>query len=119
MGEIRGIIFDYDGALADSVKAHNVARILAFKELGYGNVDPRLHDEAHRHGTHPPEIIGWVLKQAKIIPPTTDVLTDTLVQNIVGLKKDIFRRESADGLDANPGAVEFVNKAYDTYGKER
>jgi beta-phosphoglucomutase len=118
MPKIEAFVIDFDGVLANSIKAHTAARIEAFEQLDY-DVSQQLHDEAHRHGSHPSEIIGWILKQAKIVSPKADVLTDETVQRVVDLKKEIFSREAAEGLDAIPGSVEFARKAVKKYGPTR
>jgi HAD superfamily hydrolase (TIGR01509 family) len=119
MLKIEAFAFDFDGVLADSLKAHTDARLEAFRQLGHEDVSQQIHDEGHKHGSHPPEIIGWILKEAKIVPSSANVLKDKKVQEVVSLKKEIFKQEAAEGLDAIPGSVEFVTKATKLYGPKR
>src|SRR4051794_12191761 len=96
---IQGIVFDFDGVLGDTVGTHNAARIQAFKDCDF-DVSPDLHEQAHRHGSHPPEIIGWVLKQAGFVSPDADVMTDPVVQKVVGRKEELYKLQAATGLNA-------------------
>lgn len=118
MRKIEAFVLDFDGVLADSIKAHTEARLEAFRHFGY-DLSPRLHDEAHHHGSHPSEIIGWILKQAKVVRPNANVLKNKTVQKVVNLKNEIFLEGAAKGLDAIPGSLEFVTKATRQYGPNR
>lgn len=113
------LVLDFDGVIADSVKAHTSARLKAFQELGYADVDPLIHTEAHRHGSHPTEIIGWILSQAGVIEPDVDVNTDAIVKKVVSLKSQIYFEIAARGLDPIPGAVDFIRWATVAFGASR
>lgn len=118
MPAYEGVVFDFDGVLADSIGAHTDARLQAFAERGH-SVDMSLHDEAHMHGTHPAEIIGWVLATAGIIPSGDNYATDPETLKMVQLKTDIYREVTRHGLDPVPGALQTVHAAYDAFGAER
>ncbi len=113
----QGLILDFDGTLADTVGTHTTARLEAFDQLGY-QVDMAIHEEGHRHGSHPSEIIGWILKQAGFVAQDADVLLDPVVQEVVALKGEIYKGHAANGLDAIDGSPEFVNWAVKQYGPE-
>ncbi len=116
MKDIEVLVFDYDGILADSVAAHTEARMQAFADSDFGDIDLSVHAEAHRHGSTPPEIIGWILKHESIVPVDADVFTDKTVRSVVDRKNKIFFANSSAGLDAIPGSIEFVHKAVGKYG---
>ncbi len=113
------LVLDFDGIIADSVKAHTSARLKAFQELGYADIDPLIHVEAHRHGSHPTEIIGWILSQAGVIAPQADINTDATVKKVVSLKSQIYFELAAQGLDPIPGAIDFIHWATAMFGVSR
>lgn len=106
----EAIIFDFDGVLADTVQAHTSARIQAFEDLGY-DVEPTLHTLAHRHGSHPPEIIGWILQQAGLVKQGADIMTNEIVKNVVRRKSEIYFKEATAGLNIVKGVLDFIEWA--------
>lgn len=118
MADFDAIIFDFDGVLADSIKVHGQVRRQVLNELGY-HISPDVHNQAHVHGTHTPDIIGWTLKRAGIIDESADVLTNPVVQQVVALKDQRYYEQAAMGIDAVPGAIDFVKRATARYGVER
>lgn len=120
MPKIEAFVLDFDGVLADSNEAHTVARLEAFRRLGYSaTVNPALHDEAHKQGSHAHEIIGWILIQAGIVAVNADVTTDETVEKVVATKNAIYREETAAGLEAIPRSLDFVRMASSKYGPEK
>jgi beta-phosphoglucomutase-like phosphatase (HAD superfamily) len=113
--EIQGVALDFDGVLANTVAAHTAARRDALTQLDY-EVDEGIQIEAHRHGSHPEEIIGWVLQQIGVMPPDADVLQDPLVAEVVSLKSSLYFAHAARGLEAIPGSVDYVRRAFEAYG---
>jgi beta-phosphoglucomutase-like phosphatase (HAD superfamily) len=115
--------FDFDGTLADTVATHNQARLEAFqemaKETGDGRfliISPELQAEAHRHGSNPNTIIGWVLQQTGI----AQEISDDIVTQAVNRKREQYHKLCAVGLQAINGSVEFLkmldeHKAGSTY----
>lgn len=107
----KAVTFDFDGTLADSRATHDKARLLAFQDLAAQtddarliNIPKRLYDEAHRHGSNPTAIIGWLLEAAGIVSSQTD----PLIAHLVDLKQLKYVELCQKGLQAIPLAVETV-----------
>jgi HAD superfamily hydrolase (TIGR01509 family) len=100
---INALALDFDGTIADTMAAHTESRVLAFKEHGI-DAPVQLHEEAHHHGTTPNHIIGWMLMQLGL----ADAITDTIVEDVVRTKKQIYTKVAQSGLPAIPGAIEFI-----------
>lgn len=114
--QFDGVAFDFDGTLADTYATHSHARALAFEEHGLGHITPEQHALGHTYGNTTFTIIGGVLKAAGVIEPATDPLTDPLVQSLVTAKNKKFKELSAEGLDAQSGAVECFREFASMYG---
>jgi len=112
---IPGLVLDFDGVLANTVGTHTEARMEAFSSLGF-DVSSDTHEEAHRHGSHPEQIIGWILKQAGIIDHDADIYTDPVLKRVVDEKKRLYKDHASNGLNAVPGAPQFVEWAAQEYG---
>lgn len=124
IADTRGIALDFHGVLAD-IDLHTQARIEAFGQLAietgderYRNIDPAVHAKAHFYGAKTAEIIRWVLIEAGIMLSEVDPATDPTIQRVTVLKKEIYRSSMAQGLDAQPGAVDFVLWAAKAFGPE-
>jgi beta-phosphoglucomutase-like phosphatase (HAD superfamily) len=103
--------FDFDGTLADTVATHTQARLKAFKIMAaetsderFLTISPELQEEAHRHGSNPNSIIGWVLQQVGVVQE----IDDDLVARTVEHKREQYHRLCATGLEAIDGSVEFL-----------
>lgn len=118
MNRIKALAIDFDGVLADTIQTHTAARVDAFQQLSY-DVDPALHNEAHQHGAHSSEIIGWILKSAGIVSGESDAYEDQVVHRVVELKKEIYFEQAAKGLNATIGSLSFVAWATEKYGADK
>lgn len=118
MARFEALAIDFDGVLADTIAAHPKARLSAFEVLGLEATNA-THAEAHRHGSHPPAIIGWILQQTGVIKPEADVLTDTAVQAVVAKKNQIYHEIAANGLQPVAGALDFIREASVLYPPDR
>lgn len=110
------VAFDFDGTLADTVKVHTSARREAYAQMAqekkdsrYADIPDAVHDAAHLYGSHPDEINAWIMKQAGIIGEFD--VDDVAVQELCELKQSIYHTKLKDGLDEQPGAVDFVRRA--------
>lgn len=108
--------FDFDGTLADTVATHTLARLEAFKDMAketsdgrFLTISPELQEEAHRHGSNPNTIIGWVLQQAGI----AHEISDDIVTQTVERKREQYRILCATGLQAIDGSVDFVKMLHE------
>jgi beta-phosphoglucomutase-like phosphatase (HAD superfamily) len=114
--DFAGVGYDFDGTLANSQAAHTESRLEAFMAYAeqhgderFVNIPPALHDEAHKHGHHSIEIIGWVLHQSGITPEVESGDAEAIRL----LKNELFWQKSQSGLPAMPGALEFVRTGHD------
>ena len=93
MPRFEAIIFDMDGVLADSIGAHTSARLKAFEQLGF-SASPEIQAEAHRHGSHGPQIIltrsdvAFVKKLFEIEVPE---ITESIVE-VKGISREAGER---------------------------
>jgi beta-phosphoglucomutase-like phosphatase (HAD superfamily) len=115
LDDFEAVAFDFDGTLANSYPVHAATRIRAFGELGYGHITPEEHALGHTYGASIHTIIGGILKAAGNIEPSADPDTDERIQKIVRLKKDYFHEQAEQGLEAFPGAIEFVRHIARSY----
>jgi HAD superfamily hydrolase (TIGR01509 family) len=109
-GYYDGIGIDFDGTLVDSDKAHTEARLRAYEQLAVdldeprlASVDPTIHAEGHHHGSTSHDINAWIIEQAGVKVEGVDIATE-----VVARKKENYREIAANGLEARPGAVEFL-----------
>lgn len=107
----KAYVFDFDGTIADTISTHTQARLRAFdrvaQEIGddrLSEIPPSIHDEAHRHGSNPPAIIGWALQAAGI----TIAIDDPLAMRIAKAKTQVYHELCANGLNPTAGAPDFV-----------
>lgn len=108
----RVALLDFDGTLADTIKAHEMARRQAMREL----INPdrlsiftdELQVSAQGHGSHPHEIIGWLLKAG-------NMYDETLLDRIVTRKKEVYEKMAQEGLPQVAGSVAFLGIALDYY----
>lgn len=118
---IKALALDFDGVLV-GLDTHTQARKGAFDVMYQETGDERyivgqsIHDEAHEHGSHPSEIIGWILQHQGLVAPDADLLTDPLNQRVVGIKTDLYHSKVANELDALPGSLEFIEWGRSHYG---
>src|SRR3989344_3570704 len=106
----EAITFDFDGTLANTYSTHEKARMEAFEAHGYGYIPAEAHRLGHTYGSSAPTIIAGGLKAAGENDPGVDHNTDPTVGSIVELKTAKYHEAVQHGLDAQPGAVEFVRK---------
>ena len=81
--------------------------------------DPSVHDEAHIHGSHPLEIIGWVLQHQGLIKPDVDPAKDPLTAQVAALKSELYLYKIAYGLDALAGSLACIGWVKDKFGPSR
>lgn len=112
----EAVAFDFDGTLADTVKVHTASRREAYAQMAkekkdsrYADVPDEVHDTAHLYGSHPDEINAWILNQAGIIDELD--ADDVAVKELCELKQAIYHDKLKDGLEEQPGAVDFVRRA--------
>jgi HAD superfamily hydrolase (TIGR01509 family) len=55
------------------------------------------------------------LQQVGIVPPDADILDNAKVDEVVQLKSELYFEHAARGLEAIPGAVDYVERAFMTY----
>ena len=119
---IEAVAFDFDGVLV-GIDTHRQTRIQALQEFANETGDERfiasdeLHTEAHRHGTHPLAIIGWVLQQQGLVPSHIDPQLDELTHRVVERKHELYLDKVQHGLDALDGAIDAVEWASQAVGK--
>jgi len=116
MAITQGLILDFDGVIGDTVKAHAESRIDAFHVHQYP-VDLELHELAHKQGSHPSAIIGWVLKQMGVVSNDADVETDPTVQKVVATKKELYKQKGTASFDLIPGVGSLIGWAATSYGR--
>jgi beta-phosphoglucomutase len=109
------VAFDFDGTLADTEKAHMEARLRAYEELAVELDKPHLatvameiHAEAHHHGSDSLSMNAWVLEQIKE--------STTLAKTIAARKTENYHSIAKAGMEALPGAVDFVKLARKRWG---
>ncbi len=121
---IEAVAFDFDGVLV-GIDTHRQTRMQAFSEFAEETGDERffasddLHSAAHRHGTHPLAIIGWVLQQQGLVPSHIDPQLHELTHRVVERKHALYLDRVQHGLDALEGAVDAIRWASELVGKER
>lgn len=109
------IAYDFDGTLKDSVPDHERARQGAFDAMvaagdeRFAHIDQTIFDEAHLHGSNPPAIIGWVLRESGIVT-SEDPATDLLTMTVVRLKRELYRDACVTGGTPINGALDFVRR---------
>ncbi len=115
------VAFDFDGTLADTDRAHTQARLLAYRELAVelgkpelAQIDPAIHAHAHRHGSDALSINTWVLQMAGII---RNKRVQALPKLIAKRKTENYHALAKEGLEAMPGAIEFVALAQKIWGE--
>jgi HAD superfamily hydrolase (TIGR01509 family) len=108
--ETEALIFDFDGVLADTIQAHTLAINPAFEQLGL-SISSNVLVSAHSHGSNSLQIIGWVLKEAGLIPMTANFHSDPLVQKVLALKTALYHDVASTGLTPVSGALEFIRWA--------
>lgn len=116
----ESIAFDLDGTLVDSDSAHLTARLMAYEKIAekhsqprLKSISPRIHAEAHHHGSDPISINGWVLEEAGIQIDDRDIL-----QEIVALKRIKYAELALGGLPPVRGAVGTVKHALRYWGPQ-
>jgi HAD superfamily hydrolase (TIGR01509 family) len=116
--ECSALALDFDGTIADTVAAHTQARRDALTEMSrltgdqrFVDISPELQAEAHRYGSRPETIIGWLLKQSGIVESPAD----SVVMDIVAIKNELYREHAKRGLEPIEGAVPFVVWASDRF----
>ncbi len=110
---------DFDGTIADTRAAMTQSRLESFlsvaEELAderYALIDNSIHAEAHHHGSHAIEIIGWVMLQAGII---IDFVSERdTVQHVVDRRNEIYWDKAQHGFDPVPGALETIRDLHDS-----
>lgn len=119
MSSFEAIVFDYDGTLGDTQKLHEPSRDHAFevmhaktRDARYINIPREVHKEAHKHGSSPFTIIGWVLQQAEIVPADTDLYSHPTVAEVVAHKDEAYRELVRAGADAFPGAIPLIRRIH-------
>ena len=114
--DFGAIAYDFDGTIADSVAGHELARQRAFEAMvtagdeRFAQVDPLIFAEAHRHGSHPASIIGWVLRKSGIVSAEESAL-DPLTLQVVDLKKAAHQEIARQGGVPVDGALDFIRRA--------
>jgi beta-phosphoglucomutase len=94
---LRGIIFDLDGVLVDSMPAHYKAWEIAFKEVANINVDERMIYLLE--GMRGSELVKTIFEQKGFS-------NDSLVENVNSKKNEIFKTIS--NIDSYDGTKELV-----------
>ncbi|MCA9330764.1 HAD family phosphatase [Candidatus Saccharibacteria bacterium] len=113
--QFSAIAYDFDGTLKDSVGDHERARQGAFDAMvaagdeRFGMIDQAVFDEAHRHGSNPTAIIGWVLRESGIVI-SEDPASDLLTMTVVRLKRELYRDVCVTGGTPIDGALDFVRR---------
>jgi beta-phosphoglucomutase-like phosphatase (HAD superfamily) len=109
--DYNGYAFDFDGTIADTIGTHTLARQQAFASMAeltgdqrFTQISPELQEEAHRHGSNPTAIIGWVLQASGVVKDSTD----KLVAQTVDMKRERYAELCRSGLSQTAGAVELV-----------
>lgn len=121
---VEAVAFDFDGVLV-GLETHVEARVEAFMKFASYTGDKRylvsdaVHQEAHLHGSHPPQIIGWILQKQGLVRPDTDPSEDALTQSVVLLKEQLYIARINSGLDALDGSLACVYWASDRFGSDR
>lgn len=111
LSSFKAFAFDFDGTLANTNATHDLARQKAFEKMAAETGDARyvtipqdIKDEAHRHGSNPMAIIGWVLQATGLVKD----LSDEHVVRTVDYKREIYAELCREGLDQIPNSVEFA-----------
>ncbi len=104
MGEkLKGAIFDLDGTLASTAKAHKIAWELSLNQLGYNlNIDMEnlLGKRAH-------DIALLLIEQVGISDPE---VKNKMAQKLLEIKNSIFAPYIIKYAEPMPCAIELVNK---------
>ncbi len=106
--DFDAVAFDVEGTLADTIPVHHTARLAAFKEHGYGHITREQHELGPTYGSMPADIIGGILHAAGEIDKSVPFAEHPQVQAIIETRKVLFAAGAADGFEAMPGAIDFV-----------
>lgn len=125
MSELRGAILDFHGVLAHP-ETHMKARLEMLQRVAektgdrrFLEIDQGVHDEAHLHGRHTRDIVGWLLQRAGIVPHDAENPGDhPMVKAASALQRRIFARNAEAGADATRGAVDFVRWVQERFSSE-
>ncbi len=114
--DFKAVAWDFDGTLADSLAAHNKARLEAYEQvaadtgiLELADIDPAIHEAAHNHGSNPAAINAWILKKAGFIDSKKNLEHELIIQ-IVASKREAYHQAVAEGLPQIPGSVELFRR---------
>ena len=110
LSQFDGVAWDFDGTLTDAYHIHEASRYEVFSKNGLGHISMAEHKLGHTYGPTTSLIIGGILKAAGELSSDADVENDPLVQELVSQKRELYASAAHHGLDAQPGAVNFVQE---------
>jgi beta-phosphoglucomutase-like phosphatase (HAD superfamily) len=116
LSNFDAIALDFDGTLANSNDAHTESRIAAYEELAaelgderYASIPFEAHVSAHLDsgGTHSHGINAWLMAKYGIIDDPTATEHPAVARAVARIKVH-YHEKIKNGLDEQPGAVQFV-----------
>lgn len=104
------VAFDLEGTLADTIPTHHRTRIAAFEHHGFGHITREQHELGSVYGSSHTAITGGILHQAGEVVDNESLPFDQnqTVLDVIATKGELFRSAAANGFDAMPGAIAFV-----------